>query len=132
MSIGWWNNNSVRKIQMKTIKKLFSCSMKNAILKTPPTFTAASLQNSQIGASLLWNQLRKSRKDLTPSPIFPSDVEQSHWSRTNSSRVLSFWVMVKFLNAVGIWDEYPCDCDSIPFRIWKVSSSCSYTNDKSD
>lgn len=108
------------------ISFLSLCSVKEVRTETPPTFTAASLQISQIGTSLLWNQLRKSRNDLIPSPICPSEVEESHWSRTNSSRVLSFWVMVKFLNAVGIWDEYsckPCGWDSVPLGIWEISSN---------
>lgn len=68
---------------------------------------AASLQTSHAGTSLLRNQPRRSRKDRTPRPIFPSGVEQSQRSFTSWSRAFSFCSMEKFLKAGGIWTAPP-------------------------
>ena len=111
--------------------KLFKCMIyKYIILKdenegrihvNQGTLMAASLQTSHEGTSLVRNQLRRSRKDLTPIPIFPSGVEQSHWSFTSWSRVFSFCDMEKFLKPGGIWTAPPWDCESV--APW----TCDYT-----
>lgn len=91
-------------------------------LSTTQTLTAASLQTSHAGTSLVRNQLRRSRKDLTPSPIFSSSVKHSHLSCISCSSVFSFWAMEKFLNAGGTWVWPPCDCESVPLGTWKLDN----------
>lgn len=72
------------------------------------TFTPASLHTSHEGTSLLRNQLRKSRNDLTPKFTKPSGVQLSHLSCASSEIVFSLRDIEKFLKAGGVtWDWDP-------------------------
>lgn len=100
--IPMWKTNYIFWIPFHSISSSITNTTKQM---NKQTLIPDSLQTSQGGTWLLWNQLLRSKNDLTPSPISPSDMAHNHWSFTNSRIVFSFCVIEKFLKAVGTWDE---------------------------